>query len=84
MYSVSDQNKTLKVFVDRIESATAVLEQLNGKFTLDFPVFLLPDSTGEGSVVEISVKDRPRLAEKRREEMEKLQHSLIEKPDEES
>ena len=77
-----DDSKTIKAFVDRIESGTAILEQLNGNVTLNFPVFLLPDSAEEGSVVEVTVKDRPKLAEKRRKEIEEQQHRLIDKPDE--
>jgi hypothetical protein len=78
---MSDQHKVVKVFVDRIESGTAVLEQLDGKMTFNFPVFLLPDSAGEGSVVEITVKDRPKIAEQRAKELQELQNELVEKPD---
>jgi hypothetical protein len=80
---VPDDSKTIKAFVDRIESGTAVLEQLDSKMTLNFPVVLLPDSVEEGSVVEVTVKDRPQLAEKRREQIEELQHRLIEQPNDE-
>lgn len=76
-----DDSKTIKAFVDRIESGTAVLEQLDSKMTLNFPVVLLPDSVEEGSVVEVTVKDRPQLAEQRRQQIEEQQHRLIEKPD---
>ncbi len=76
-----EDSKTIKAFVDRIESGTAVLEHLDEKVTLDFPVVLLPDSVEEGSVVEVTVKDRPQLAEQRRKQIEELQHRLIEKPD---
>lgn len=77
---MSDQTKTVKAFVDRIESATAVLELLEDNVTLNFPVYLLPNSSAEGSVVEITVSDRPELAAQRRQEIEEQQHRLIEKP----
>lgn len=75
-----DDNKTVKAVVDRLESGTAILQLIDLDASLSFPIVLLPNSVNEGSVVEIQVQDRPDLEEKRRREIEELQHQLIERP----
>ncbi|MFB6346942.1 MAG: DUF3006 domain-containing protein [bacterium] len=77
---MADDTKVVRAVVDRIESGTAVLQLIDLDVTLDFPIVLLPSSVSEGSVIEINVEDRPDLEEKRRREIEKMQHQLIEKP----
>lgn len=77
---MSDDSKTVQAVVDRLESGTAILQLIDLDVSLSFPIVLLPDSVNEGSVVEIDVTDRPDLEEKRRREIEELQHQLIERP----
>lgn len=77
---MSDDTKTVQAVVDRLESGTAVLQLIDLDVSLNFPIVLLPNSVNEGSVVEIDVADRPDLEEKRRKEIEELQHQLIERP----
>lgn len=77
---MSDDTKTVQAVVDRLQSGTAILQLIDLDVSLNFPIVLLPDSVNEGSVVEIDVADRPDLEEKRRREIEELQHQLIERP----
>jgi hypothetical protein len=74
---------TIRVFVDRLEAGTAVFEELDEGVTFEFPATFLPEDAGEGSVLEVTLEDRPDLAEKRSKEVEDLQDRLIEKPDDE-
>lgn len=75
-----NDSKTVRAVVDRLESGAAILQLIDLDVSLSFPIVLLPDSVNEGSVVEIDVTDRPDLEEKRRQEIEQLQHQLIERP----
>lgn len=81
---MSEESKVIKAFVDRIESGKAILEHLDRNITFEFPVFLLPNSAAEGSVIEVTIEDRPDIAEDRRQEVQELQHELIEKPEEDN
>lgn len=79
----SAEETTIRVFVDRLEAGTAILEELDEGVTFNFPAAFLPEEAGEGSVVELSLEDRPDLAEELSRDVENLQDRLIEKPDDE-
>lgn len=79
---MADEKRRVAI-VDRIESGTAVLEMLEPQFVFEFPADLLPESVEEGSAVEISFEERPKIEEARRQRIRELQQELIERPGDE-
>lgn len=64
----------MKWIIDRIENNIAVCELENGEM-IDIKISALPDGTGEGDVINISVDKAE--AENRKEKIDKLMNNLF-------
>ena len=71
----TEDRKSIKAVVDRIEDKLAVLE-LEGKGEILWPVSFLPKGTKPGNILDITIVKNPTAEKIQREKIKKLQERL--------